>query len=238
VTILHVQSTGTGAGFGASPATISLSGVAAGNRLFAIFSVQGGVGLGVSGITDGAGNTWVKLLATVDPSSYSHCDTEVWTVASAVAGTTALSIAYTGTPYVTGTDNIAVWFGEYSGVGAVDVAAVAAQGSSTSASATTSSAAQSGDLALVVGILTSANLSAPSASPGSPWTNETISGQVGTALYLAWQVMPSTTAVTATWTITTGIWATIKLLMSPAASVPVLPNPVIARQAVKMAASF
>lgn len=196
-----------------TPLAAAITSVKAGDSLIVVSNMQGSTSMSITGITDSASQTWIKLGATPQNTSYVNQDSEVWWLPSAKVGTHTLSIAYTGTTY--GTTNTGLWISEFSGISAVDVAFAITTGTNATLTATSASASVAGDLCLM--IANSASYGNVATQPSSPWTNETTPGQL-IEIYPAWQIMPSTAGVTGTWT-TGGSdgWAVYTILFKPAA---------------------
>jgi hypothetical protein len=212
VAIAHVQNSITTNWSNTSPGTLTLNGVTAGNSLIFHFANLGTSMVAATSVTDNLGNTWVKLEQTTQNTTYHSQDNEVWWVQSALSGNTTITVAYPGTPYgATSSAEIH----EFSGIASVDVAAALATGTASSYSVTTSAGSATGDLAYVIGI--GPNGGGGSTFPSSPWTS--VNNSSPASSYPAYQIMPSTSAVTATWTMGGSYaYATIAILFKAAVS--------------------
>ena len=211
--IAHIQAaTPNNAWAASSPATFTLTGVTATHSLICAFTIIGTSMAAATSVIDSAGDTWTRLVQTTQNTAYSSQNTEIWWRQSASAGTHTLTVTFPGTSY--GAFGV-ITMDEFSGIASVDVAAAVVTATATTATVTTSAASQSGDLAYVLCTMPTAG-SGITDNASAPWVKANASGVYQ---FTDYQIMPSTAAVTTTWTQgASDAYATISILFSPAAT--------------------
>lgn len=189
MTASFVQSAPTNSASG-NPVTVSLSGVVAHAPLILWIACGGATVTGVTG-----GGTWTKLTSV--NSIHVGADLELWWCPNATGGSTTASVAFSGTPYST---SVALWLSEWSGLSAVhSVGTPQDPGTNTPGSSPTITPSV-GDLVFMA----AGFVNPPSANPTSPWVTPTgpawYGNPAGSGGSFAYQIAPSTSPLTATWT--------------------------------------
>jgi RHS repeat-associated protein len=209
--IVPVQSATQNVGGTASSQTVTLSSnVTAGDTL--VMTVVGNPVSGtlpvVSSIT-GGGVSWVR---GTSGGNATVGDDEVWygLDSSGGSGTTTLTITMTAS-----TPGIGAWVGEFTGIAsssALDTSG-SNSGTGTTLSEPSMTTTSNGDLILA----TTNGYNIPGSPPASPWTD--VAGPEYPGLYtpLAYRTLATAGAVpVATWTQSTGPWATAAIALKPA----------------------
>jgi hypothetical protein len=211
----------------ATTQTIALTGVKAGDALTLKVAVYSSAGNPTISVADNVGGYWGQgpVVGVSGSGGVAYglflCAAMPGTYGTLVNGTGNVTVTITSSLAIAST-GVSAWLAEWTGpVGVRSPTPAAGSGSSTAPSlAVTPGAA--GDLVIVCAFTNAS----PTVDPGTPpWTNE-VAGTWFTATQapIAYQVVPSSSAVTATWTAPTGAWNTLGAAFYSA--VPNAPVPV------------
>jgi len=188
-TLVQTGSIASGGNGSTTSFSLTLNGVTRGNSIVLRLVSGSSGGIGAFTVSDNVQGQWQAAYAPTTGTYYSHA---FWWCPSAIGGNTTITATC---PYPPDSGGFSATAMEWPLLYSTDQTPAVATGTGTSGTSTSLTPSQDPEVVFLGGLLGAA----PSSSPGSPWTNIAVNIFGSNEAPLAYQTVPSTSAVTGTW---------------------------------------